>query len=59
MKEKFPGRSSLEVADTYAHYWLGYTAAFDNLLSAWEEGVFTTMWPGLLLPLSGLLTCIK
>ena len=45
-------RDVIDPADGYAKNWLGYTAAFDNLLSAWEEGVFAAMWPGSPLPLS-------
>ena len=38
LKEKYPGRSRVDSADTYASIWLGYTRSWETLLAAWDEG---------------------
>ena len=35
--EKFPGRSTTDMADTYQTFWLSYESAFETILTAWDE----------------------
>ena len=46
------------MADIFAHQWVAYADSWETLLSAWEEEVFTVMWPGSPLPLMGLSECL-
>ena len=38
LKEKFPGRISMDSSDIYAKAWLAYTRSWETLLAAWDEG---------------------
>ena len=59
MAEKFPSGSwSQEAADVFAQRWFAYADSWETLLSAWEDEVFTVIWPGSPLPYSGLLKCL-
>lgn len=59
MQEKYPSRSSIESADSPAHYCLALLSSWDMVTAAWDEGIFTHMVPGYPFPLGGLLACIE
>ena len=33
-------------------------SSWEALLAAWDDGVYTVMWPGIRLPFSGLFTAL-
>ena len=47
-----------EPADTFAHKWFAYADYWETMLSAWEDDVFTVIWPGFPLPFMGLVECL-
>ena len=63
MCHPFPPRLSLSLArDQRIHRlasWPGHMSSWDALLAAWDEGVFTVIWPGLRLPLQGLRAVVR
>ena len=60
LAEKFPGGLwSVEGADVVTIRWLAYADSWETLLSAWEDDVFTVMWPGMSLPFMGLTACLE
>ena len=50
---------SSESADICAIRLFAYADSWENLPSAWEDDVFTVMWPGSPLPFLGLAECLK
>ena len=59
LAEKFPsGNWSIDSADVFATKSFAYADSWEALLSAWEDEVFTAMWPGMPLPFAGLAACL-
>ena len=59
LAEKFPvGMWNADGSNVFAIKWFGYSDSWETLLSAWEDEVFTVIWPGSPLPYSGLLKCL-
>ena len=60
LKEKFPKVPWHTIpASIFAPAWIGYAESWAAIVTAWDEGEFTTMVPGSPLPLAGLLATIE
>ena len=42
-----------------AQSWLAHASSWETLLTAWDEGVHTVMWPGIPMPYKGLRTALE
>ena len=60
MAEKFSGGLWIrEPVNIFATRWFAYADSWETLLSAWEDEVFTVIWPGSPLPFAELAACLR